>query len=162
MLFFAANEWKMQHPLSFLSDSERGSYYALFEIMFYVPVFFVDYLTTYEDEPEMTRWRQLLLPDFQAVQMVLENLVALDYEVSVVFPQNRFPNNERVVGTVVEVLQGEDKEYGTSVHLYVLADGRRLLSANVARKESDVVNLITIYRKEKVRKSFDVDEDSGL
>lgn len=162
MLFFAADEWRIQHPLALLSDSDRGDYYALIEIMFYVPIFFVDYLSAYEDEPELTRWRQLLLPDFQAVQQVLENLEALDYEVSVIFPQNRFPNKERVVGTVVEVLQGEDQEYRTSAFLYLLADGKRLLSGNVARKESDVINLTTIYRKEKVRRSLDIDEDSEL
>ena len=157
MILFASNDWRQPSP-GFFGDP-NGSYYAMIEITLHVPLYIVDVLLAYDDEPDEARWHQYLLPSFQAVLEVLGQIGDAEHEVSILVPGNRYPNNERVVGTVVEVQAGEDREHGAQAVVYTLADGRRILDAHVARSEKEVVNLKTIYRKEKYVPPSECDED---
>ena len=137
-----------------LFEEPNGSYFSMVEITLFVPLFFVNVLA-----PDASRWRQYLLPSFNSVTWLLENIGDAEYEVGILVPGNRFPDNERVVGTVVEVQVGEDREHGAQAVVYILADGRRILDAHVARSEKELGKLETIYRKEKYVRSSDGDGD---
>ena len=113
----------------------------------------INVLPKYEDEPDESRWRRFLLPSFRSVTDLLQNLRGsvkdAEYKVSMLFPGNRFPDHEAVVGTVAEVQVGKDRKRGTQAVVYILAEGRRILDANVASSEEELGALETIYRKEK-------------
>lgn len=157
MILFASNDWR-QPSFGFLEEP-NGSYYAMIEITLHVPLFIVDVLVAYEDEPSEARWHQYLLPSFPSVMDLLSQIGDAEHEVSGLFPRNRSSDRERIVGSVVEVQVGEDREHGAEAVVYTLADGRRILDAHVARSEKDLLKLSTIYRKGKCVSSRESDED---
>lgn len=153
MILYAADDWREPPLLGGLFGRDHGSHYAMVEITLFVPLFFVNVLPKYEDEPDGSRWRRFLLPSFRSVMDLLQNLRGsvkdAEYEVSILVPGNRFPDNEPVLGTLVEVKVGKDREHGAQAVVYILADGRRLLDAHVASSEEELGELETIYRKKK-------------
>lgn len=157
MILFASNDWRQPSP-GFFGDP-NGSYYAMIEITLHVPLYIVDVLLAYDDEPDEARWHQYLLSSFQEVMEVLRQIGDAEHEVSVLFPGNRSSDRERVLGTVIEVQQGQDRKHGMSVTVYTLADGRRLFDKNSLGDEDDLVNLTTIYHKKKSVPSDERDDD---
>ncbi len=161
MILYAADDWREPSFIDGLYEEPNGNWYAMIEITLFVPLFFVDVLCA--DEPDDSRWRQFLLPNFRSVTDFLSNLREkvedAEYEVSILVPANRTPGHERVVGAVVEVQEGVDREHGALAVVYTLADGRRILDAHVARSEKELGKLKTIYRKEKYVRPREHDED---
>lgn len=157
MILFASNDWR-EPSLGFFGDPD-GSYFAMIEITLHVPLFIVDVMVVYEDEPDASRWKQYLQPSFNSVMGFLKNIGDAEHEVSILMPKNRFPDNERVVGTVVEVQAGVDREHGAQAVVYTLADGRRILDAHIASSENELEKLETIYRKEKLVPSRECNDD---
>lgn len=156
------DNWEIRNPLIQALDLPGTHRYAMVEIALNLPLFLLE-ASAPPASGELSVWQRFLLTNFEDVQGFLSTNKLEDHRLNLLLPRHLSESYEYTISTIIRIYSGTDPD-GHRHNLYIGESGRRFLDAMGLWNESDLIEKVLIYEKDKpvAPDSYDWEDDDGL